>query len=482
MSDPISGGLSDRAGIYDDEARSTAREVLARVQADGVAWVRLAYPDQHGILRGKALRADALAGAFRSGLNMTSTLLLKDTSGRTVFPVWSEGGAGIGGGRLEGAGDVAIWPDPATFRMLSWAPGTALMLCEARWTDGAEMPFCPRSTLRRAVAALAEDGMTLTCGLEVEFHVHRLLDPRLAHGDAGMPGRPPLTEGLERGHAYLAAEALDRLGEPLEAIARASAAMGLPPRSLEAEFGPSQVEMTFDPAGPLAQADALILFRLAAREACRRMGLHATFMCRPGVPGAIPSGWHLHQSVQGRDGRNLFMPEGEALTPEASGWIAGLLARAADGCLLGAPTVNGYKRYGPGTMAPDRVGWGRGNKGAMIRGLTAPGDPASRIENRVAESAANPYLFIVGQILAGRDGVARGMEAPPPTDSPYASDGPALPGSLGEAAEAFAASAFWAGQLGEEAVRWLATIKRAEWRRHLSVVTEWEQAEYYDLF
>jgi glutamine synthetase len=66
----------------------------------------------------------------------------------------------------------------------------------------------------------------------------------------------------------------------------------------------------------------------------------------------------------------------------------------------------------------------------MIRGLMAPGDPASRIENRVAETTANPYYFFASQILGGLDGIERGLRAPDPVETPYDSAAPRLPDSL----------------------------------------------------
>jgi glutamine synthetase len=89
-------------------------------------------------------------------------------------------------------------------------------------------------------------------------------------------------------------------------IRRAAEGLGLPVRSVEIEFGPSQVEFTFDAADPLTQADTLVLFRTTVKEVCRRQGLHASFMCRPRTANAVPSGWHLHQSVEDLEGRNLF--------------------------------------------------------------------------------------------------------------------------------------------------------------------------------
>ena len=459
-----------------------AQAVLKEIEARGLEMVRFAFADQHGLFRGKALAARATAGALRDGVPITSTLILKDTSHRTVFPIW-QGGPGVGEGRLDGAGDMLMVPDPETFRVLPWSPRSGWVLCDLAYKDGTPMPFCPRGLLKRAVARLEEAGMRMTAGMEVEFHIHRVTDPRLDHSDAGMPGQPPETALATHGYQYLTEARYDQLEEALDAIRHAAEALGLPVRSVEVEFGPSQAEMVFDPADPVTIADRMVLFRHAAKEVARRMGLHVTFMCRPRLQAVVPSGWHLHQSVSDLQGRNLFTPEGEGLTPTASGWIAGLLERAAESCLITTPTVNGYKRYQPFMLAPDRIQWGHDTKGAMLRALIRPGDPASRVENRVAEPAANPYLVLAAQIEAGRDGVARGLTAPPPAaDSPYAGAAPRLPSDLGAALDAFERSDFWPGVWGADVPKWFATIKQAEWQRYLAEVSEWETREYYGLF
>jgi glutamine synthetase len=202
------------------------------------------------------------------------------------------------------------------------------------------------------------------------------------------------------------------------------------------------------------------------------------------VANAMGSGWHLHQSlIDASTGKNLFMPRDQsALSPLGMAWLAGLLSHARSGCLLTTPTINGYKRYQPFQLAPDRVQWARDNRGAMLRVMSRAGDGASRIENRVGEPAANPYLYFAGQILAGLDGVDRGLTAPDPVESPYADAAEMLPTDLGAALDLFEASAFWAGALGAEVRDYLAHIKRAEWKRFLSTVSEWEQREYFSIF
>ena len=78
--DSLKSGLVGTKGLLDDEGFRRAAEICAEMEAGEFETVRVCFIDQHGILRGKTLVADALASAFRSGVAMTSTLLLKDTS------------------------------------------------------------------------------------------------------------------------------------------------------------------------------------------------------------------------------------------------------------------------------------------------------------------------------------------------------------------------------------------------------------------
>lgn len=476
------GFVTDR-GLLDDNQFDQAAEVLAVIEASGLETVRLAFVDQHGVLRGKTIVADKVAGLFRSGMAITSTLLLKDTSHRTVFSVWEETGQG-GAGELIGAGDVLLVPDPSTFKILPWSSHSGWMLCDVYFKDGRPYPFSSRGILRNAVNKLGERNLDFVCGLEVEFYVFRLDDPRLEHSDGGMPATPPDTSLLSHGYQYLTESRYDTLEPIADEIRRACQKLGMPVRSVEAEFGPSQFEFTFEPGSPMNHADTMVLFRSTVKQMCARMGLHATFMCRPKVDNGMASGWHLHQSLVERStGRNMFTPApGEDLTPTASAWIAGLLDHASESCILTTPTVNGYKRYQPFQLAPDRIQWGRDNKGAMIRALIAPGDNASRIENRVAEPAANPYYFFASQILSGLDGLQRQAVAPAPIERPYDNDSRHLPKSLIAAIERFEESDFYKNAIGEDFVAYLAHIKRAEWNRYLMTVSEWEQREYFSLF
>ncbi|MGR3762006.1 glutamine synthetase family protein [Roseobacteraceae bacterium NS-SX3] len=478
MPEELKPGRLARMGLLDAEGRRRAAELVQQASSDGLETLRVLFADQHGVLRGKTIVAGAIGALFENGLNVPSTLLLKDTSHRTAFPLW-EADPGRMPGPVKGANDMLLVPRPETFRRLPWSPHSAWILCQPVFRDGSTIPFSSGHVLRAAVDRLARQGMAATFGLEIEFHICERAD-----SGGAVPGRPPAARNLTQGYQYLTETRYGVMEPVLDLLRRNAQGLGLAVRSAEIEMGPSQVEFTFEPADPMAQADAMVMFRTLVKEVCAREGMHASFMAKPRLKGAMASGWHVHQSLHDLStGQNLFVPECEdRLTPAASGWIGGLLEHAAAASLLAAPTVNSYKRYLPYQLAPNRIQWGEDNRGAMLRALMAPGDPASRIENRAPDASANPYYALAAQLIAGSAGIAAGLSAPPPTGQPYGGEAAKLPRSLGQALEAFGASELFGEALGAETVEYLLQLKRFEWERYLDTVSEWEQAEYFDLF
>ncbi|MCK8783154.1 glutamine synthetase family protein [Roseomonas sp. NAR14] len=477
-------GFVERHGLLSEAQRRQAAEVARHIEADGLEAVRFSFPDQHGVLRGKVLMGSEAAGAFRSGLSLTSTLLLKDTAHRTAVPVFARDGSLLP--EFRGAADFLLVPDPATFRVLPWAPRTGWMLCDAYLPDGRPVPYATRGLCRDVLARLGARGHALATGLEVEFHLLRLLDPKLAPEDAGQPGTPPEVGLLNQGYNYLTETRFDGLEPILEILRRDLLALGLPLRSQEVEFGPSQVEFVFGVGTGMQPADDMVLFRSAVRQICRRHGYLASFMCRPRLPNVMSSGWHLHQSLcDPETGGNLFVPQaaGQPLSAPGRHWLAGLLAEARAAAAFTTPTINGYKRFRPHSLAPDRAVWGCDNRGVMLRVLgSGPGDPATRIENRVGEPAANPYLYLASQVVCGMAGLAAAMEPGPSADTPYEHEAAKLPATLEEALSALEGSRCFREGFGDGFVDYFLRIKRAEIARFNLEVSEWEQREYFDLF
>ncbi|MDP1585088.1 MAG: glutamine synthetase family protein [Bradyrhizobium sp.] len=474
----------DRHGLWSAEQKDAAARLRRIVDEQKLEVIRLSFPDQHGILRGKTLIAGEAVRSLENGCSITTTMFAKDTSHKTVFPVFTAGG-GFGMPEMQGAADVLMIPDPVTFRTLPWAPGTGWLLCDVHFADGRPVPFATRNLYRTALSDLGKRGYDFVGGLEVEFHVFKLEDPRMAPEDAGQPGQPPEVSLLSHGYQYLTEQRYDEMEPVLEIIRRDVLALGLPLRSVEVEFGPSQCEFTFQPTVGLMPADSMVLFRSAVKQICHRHGYHATFMCRPRIPNVVSSGWHLHQSIVSRaTGENAFMTKDEnaILSDFGRFYLGGLLKHARASTVFTTPTINGYKRYRSYSLAPDRAIWGRDNRGAMIRVLGGPGDPATRLENRVGEPAANPYLYMTSQILSGLDGVDRALDPGPSADTPYESSADLLPKSLREAVFALKEDPFFRHAMGATIVDYYTHIKNAEIERFQAEVSDWEQREYFEMF
>jgi len=480
-----SAGLSfvERHGLWSDEQFAAAAAAEKLIEEHQLEVVRMSFADQHGILRGKTVMASDAARVMRNGCSMTSTLLAKDTAHKTVFPVFTPGG-GFGMPEMEGAADFLMIADPGTFRVLPWAPKTGWVLCDIYFGNGQPVPFSTRHLYRQALRRLSDAGFDYLAGLEVEFHIFKLDNPRLDPADATWPGEPPQVSFISPGYQYLTETRFDQIEPILETVRRDVLALCLPLRSVEIELGPSQCEFTFHPQVGLAPADTMMLFRSAVKQICRRLGYHASFMCRPRIPNVMSSGWHLHQSLRERGaGGNAFVSnDKELLSPLGRHFLAGLLAHARAATVFTTPTINGYKRYRAYALAPDRVIWGRDNRGVMIRVLGGPGDAATRLENRVGEPAANPYLYMASQIVAGLDGVARKLDPGPSADTPYETAAPLLPKSLDEALAALRDDACFAEGFGQSFIDYYMRIKQGELARYQSEVTEWEQKEYFELF
>lgn len=471
-------------GLWNAEQYAAHAANLDRLKGSGIELVRFSFPDQHGLLRGKTLVADEAVKAFQSGVTCTTTLFAKDTSHRTVFPVFSNGG-GFDMPEMQGACDTLLVADPRTFRVLPWAPHTGWVLCDVYFSNGKPVPFATRHLYGRALDALGQRGYDFISGLEVEFHVFKVNDARMKPEHAGQPGEPPDVEVLTHGYQYLTELRYDAVDAVIEMIRRGIDGLQLPVRTLEVEYGPSQLEFTFAPSCGIRSADDMVLFRSAVKQICQRNGYHATFMCRPRIPNVVSSGWHLHQSlVRKSDGRNAFMPatDGQPLSEVGQHYLAGLLAHAQAATALSTPTINGYKRYRPYSNAPDRAIWGRDNRGVMARVLGGQNDPATRIENRIGEPAANPYLYLGSQILSGMDGMDRKLALGPSADVPYEAEADALPRTLADAIEALRGDACLRHGLGPQFIEYFCKLKEAEINRFNLEVTEWEHREYFGAF
>jgi glutamine synthetase len=496
--------FAQRCGVDSPARREASQALIAKAKAADIRQVRVAWCDLHGSLRSKTLPVEGLPAALGEGITMASTLLLKDTSERTVLKVFEGGAQHLGG--FAHANNVRLVPDPTRWHALPWAPGQAWLMAQPFHEDGSPVVVDARRALQQALAALHAQGFALRCGLEVEFHIYRLVDDALAPEDSGWPGAAPTVRMLHPGYRLISDEHADACADALDAVRGVAEGLGLPLQSLEIEMGPSQFEAVFGVQEALDAADSMVLLRNGVRQALRRRGLYATFCCLPPFDHVMASGWHLHHSLVGlpgtpgsRPGGNAFVLDGPSpcqhvthasreaqsiLSDVGCQWLAGLLAHARGMTLACVPTANGHARFRPNALAPQSVGWGVDNRGAMVRVLGAPGDPATRLENRLAEPAANPYLMMAAHVHAGLDGLQRKLRPALAVDSPYseaARQADPLPSSLLESVEAFEADTLWVRCFGEAMATTYATTKRFEAQRFAQAgdPQEWMRREYF---
>ncbi|MDF1750582.1 MAG: glutamine synthetase family protein [Alphaproteobacteria bacterium] len=491
-------GFIVRHGLWDTHQHDLAAVSLKRIQAEQISLIRLIWCDTHGITRAKTVTVEAFESVLVNGYSIGAGSWSLDASGGRVFETFTAGG-GMGLAEMTGSPNLVLVPDLTSFRLASWAPGVAMVVCDDYFRDGRPFYFSPRHILRKTLDVLAERGLTALIGLEVEWTLMRLSQDTMTADEVNGPGRrgaPPHCVPAEPGFSYDSETNMDRVQPILSILAKHYSDLGLGMRSLDNELGAGQIECTFMPKSAWEAATDYLIFRSATRQICHRHGYLASFMTFPDGVGLFPSGWHLHLSLtETTTGKNLFMPEGgtHSLSSLGLNFLAGQLRHAEEGIAFATPSVNGYRRFRMNSLAPDRVSWNVQHRGVMLRVLGGVQDPASRIENRVGEPCANPYLFIAAQIAAGLDGIEQNLAPWEPDDNPYQSDRPMLPKSLRDALDGLEKSSFYRTAFGDIYIAYFLRMKRAEVIRYeaslkesgidpKSGVTPWEMREYFDAF
>lgn len=441
------------------------RRHLERLTAEGVDVVRVMYPDLIGTDRARDVLVEHLPSACEHGLAFCRAVYHTSPQG-DVVPV--------AGGLDAGLPDVTVRPDLSTLAVLPWEPGVATCLGDV--TDpatGAPAAESPRDLLRSVLARCAEQGLRPVVGPELEYF---LLDP--APGTpAGWRRAPEVT-----GAVYTAGLRADPDNHLLRTL-RQLRDLDIGVITGNHEFDGGQYEINLTHSDALDAADRSFRFKAAVKELARREGRTATFMAKP-FGDAGGSGFHLHLSCEAageEGGRNAFDDPGGAygLSATARHAVAGIVAHAPALAALANPTVNSYKRFGPDTLAPWLIDWGLDNRSAMVRIPPERGSGA-RVELRLGDASANPYLLVAGTIAAALLGIRTGEEPPAPLEG-YGYDtarSGLLPTNLSAALDALEADTALTELLGKGFTSSFLTYKRNEVERFQRHVTDWEFTEY----
>ena len=435
-------------------------ETLDQLIKAGVNTVRLSYPDLHGIARGKEFPVSFFQHLADDGAAHCEAIMTVDLRHNVVA------------GFEHGFQDIVARPDISTLRRLPWDPDVALCLADLERMDGTPYGVDSRGVLKRAIAGYTERGLVPVLGPELEFY---LCEPD-----------PSAPNGYRRyvdndSHVYTVGAVADPRGL-LRRMLHACVDMDLGAYAANHEFGRSQYEINLRHSDALDASDRAYLFKSVVKEMAAIDGLLATFIGKPWNDDE-GSGFHLHISLAGKDGTNALNGDGDdGLSPMAHHLIGGLLEHGPALMAFFNPTTNAYRRLHPEALVPTLVSWGHDNRLTLARVPRERGG-ATRVEFRVGDGAANPYLAIAAALFAGLDGIKREIEPPAPLEgliyeSPEIETMTPLPTTFEEALDALEADTVLTEAMGSELVRVFRVIKDAELARARQTVTDWEFAEY----
>jgi len=433
--------------------------ISERLRAEGIDVIRVSYPDLIGVDRGRDVLLDELDAAVGHGLAFCRAVYHTSPMG-DVVPVQ--------GGLEDGLPDIIVRPDLATLMRLPWEPNAAWCLGDASTPEGDPAPESPRVVARHVAAKLAGLGYSLVCGPELEFY--------LCEQDGGGTWR---RYANDLGNVYVVGRKGDPQGMLLRML-RLLRDVGLRVTAANHEFSPGQFEINLGHTEMTDAADRAFRLKSAVQEIARQRDLLATFMAKP-FNDEGGSGFHVHVSLADDSGANVFGDPGAPDGISAAGRhaIGGVLRHARALSALLNPTINSYKRFGPDTLAPWLIDWGLDNRSAMVR-IPPERGPGARMEVRLGDAAANPYLGIAAIGAAVYLGLRDNVEPPAKLEG-YGYD-PAkaelLPARLSDALDALEADQELTAVLGEYFVGSFLAYKRNEIERFERFVTDWEFREY----
>lgn len=453
------------------EGMLTVEQLGKLVGDDEIDTVLLVFTDLYGRFMGKRLDATFfLEEAVRQGTHVCDYLLTVDMEMAPVpgysFANWE-----------KGYGDVHLAPDLATLRRVSWLDRTALVICDVQ-NDKLHEPIAqaPRAILRRQIEAVGARGFRAMGSSELEYYIFQN-SYRDAAGK-GHGGLEPAGWYIEDYHVLQGTREEDFNG----AVRRHLRRSGVPVESSKGEWGLGQHELNVRYTDVLAMADRHSVYKQCLKEVADRMGISVTFMAKFAEDRA-GSSCHVHLSLWSGD-QNTFCGDreiGPVHCSEVFGhFLGGWIARVPDVMVFYAPTVNSYKRYQAASWAPTKLAWSCDNRTAGFR-VVGHGN-SLRIECRLPGADCNPYLVYAAALASGLDGIARRTEPPPLFEGDmYTARGlPGVPGSLREATELFAKSAFARSAFGGHVVDHYTHFFRTEQAAYDRSVTDWERQRYFE--
>jgi glutamine synthetase len=449
---------SHSRAIVPDTTGATKKDILELARKNDVRFLRLQFTDVLGI---------------NKNVELPATQFEKALAGDIMF----DGSSIEGFVRVEES-DMLLVPDLSTFQIFPWGDASnrvARLICDINLPNGDPFPGDPRGALKRQLARARQMGYTMNAGMEAEFFMFK---PSV--------NGVPTTETHDVG-GYFDLAPVDLGEDARRAIVDVLEQMGFEVEAAHHEVAHGQHEIDFRYAEALKTADNIATFRFVVKYIAQRFGLVASFMPKP-VFGQNGSGMHTHQSLFTLENTNAFWdPKAQwELSQVALHYIGGLLRHARGYCAITNPLVNSYKRLVPGYEAPVNVAWSMRNRSPMIRIPDRRG-AGTRVELRMPDPAANPYLALAVMLAAGLEGIETRADSREPVNVNIwemshrekrrlrIDD---LPHDLNEACDELEKDEVITAALGEHITENFLAAKRQEWRDYITQVSQWELENY----
>lgn len=421
----------------------------------GIKYFLISYVDLFGALRAKLVPAAAIGGMQKAG------------AGFAGFATWLD--------MTPADPDLFAVPDPESLIQLPWKPEVAWLASDLVMNDEL-VAQAPRNLLKTTMLGADSIGYQMKTGVECEYFLTNADGTKIS--DAADNATKPCYDQ----------SALMRRFEVIKEICDCMLALGWGPYQNDHEDANGQFEMNWNFGDALVTADRHVFFKYMVKAIAEKHGLRATFMPKPFID-LTGSGCHMHTSLWSGDA-NVFEDEAGELGLSDIGYnfIGGLIHSADALCAITNPTVNSYKRINAprtvsgATWAPNTVTYTGNNRTHMIR---IP--DAGRLELRLPDGAANPYLMPAAVLSAGLDGVQNQRDPGKRLDINMYTDGhkvrgaKKLPLNLLDALRALEKSSVLRNALGAPFIDGYVKLKTEEWNAYSRHLTQWERDNTLDI-
>ena len=367
--------------------------------------------------------------------------------------------------------DMFCLPDPEAVIQLPWKPEVAWVPGNLTMNDNL-VDQAPRVILGKLIDKAKSSGYVMMGGVEPEFMLISR-DGQSISDSKDIAGKPCYDQ-----------QALMRRYDVISEICDSMINLGWGTYQNDHEDANGQFEMNWDYSDLMTTADRQAFFKFMVKSIAEKHELRATFMPKP-FSHLTGNGCHMHISLWNTNkSKNLFHDDKGELGLSSLGYnfLGGLIQNAIGMCAITNPTVNSYKRLNApvtnsgATWSPNTVTYGGNNRTHMIR-IPGPG----RIEFRLADGAANPYLMAAAILASGLDGIenkinpGKRLDIDMYNESEKAKNVKKLPLYLIDSIREFQKNKVLKSHLGDEFYNAYLKIKNIEWNDYSRSLTQWER-------